>query len=277
MEIIVLVDNAPAEDVRLVAEHGLALLLLAHGRRVLFDTGASSALVGNADHLGLGADLSELDAIVVSHGHYDHAGGLAAVLERTRHPTPVHVRPGFFRPRLSTRRGQPRAIGVPCTCGRLEALGARFVEEREPRQLLPGFWLSGEIPLRAEMNAGEQDLQLGRMMDEAVPHPFTDEQAMAVETPEGLAVLVGCSHRGLVNSIRAAKVAAGDGAVHIVLGGAHLHSASQAEIEWTTEETRRWVCHVAPGHCTGAEAEAAFAEAFGEACHVLHSGWRWFV
>jgi 7,8-dihydropterin-6-yl-methyl-4-(beta-D-ribofuranosyl)aminobenzene 5'-phosphate synthase len=275
MEIIALIDNSPAEDARLTAEHGLALLVLAHGRRVLFDAGASRALVDNADQLGLGADLAELDAIVLSHGHYDHTGGLAAVLERARQPTSVHVRPGFFRLRLSTRRGEPRAIGVPFERERLEMLGAHFVEEHEPRRLFAGFWLSGEIPLRAELDAGEQSLLLGHTPEAAVPDPFTDEQAMAVATPEGLAVLVGCSHRGLVNSILAAKAAAGGLPAHIVLGGAHLHSASRAKIEWTTGETRRLVRLAAPGHCTGPEAEAAFAEAFGRERHALRTGWRW--
>jgi 7,8-dihydropterin-6-yl-methyl-4-(beta-D-ribofuranosyl)aminobenzene 5'-phosphate synthase len=275
MEIIVLVENAHGEDPRLVGEHGLALLVLAHGRRVLFDTGAGGALLGNADALGLGDALARLDAIVISHGHYDHAGGLAMLLERTRSPTPVHVRPGFFRPRWSTRAGAPRAIGAPHTRAQLESLGARFVEEGAPRRFLPGFWLSGEVPLRAETDAGEPSLLLGPTIDEAVPDPFTDEQALAVESSDGLAVLVGCSHRGLVNAILAAKAAAGDVPAQIVLGGAHLHSASQARIAWTAREARRLVGHVAPGHCTGADAEEGFATEFGPGFHALRIGWRW--
>jgi 7,8-dihydropterin-6-yl-methyl-4-(beta-D-ribofuranosyl)aminobenzene 5'-phosphate synthase len=275
MEIIVLIENAATGDARLVAEHGLALLVRAHDRRILFDTGSSGAVVDNAIALGLADDLAGLDAIVVSHGHYDHTGGLAKVLDRTRHPTPVHVRPGFFRPRLSTRTAKPRPIGVPFAREHLEALGAHFVEESEPRQFLPGYWLSGEIPLRAEQEAGEAGLALGRTMAEAAADPFTDEQTMAVATPAGLAVLVGCSHRGIVNSILAAQAAAGDGSAHIVLGGAHLHSASPARIAWTTREARRRVHQVAPGHCTGPKAEAAFAETFGEDCHALRIGWRW--
>ncbi|MBN2575408.1 MAG: MBL fold metallo-hydrolase, partial [Deltaproteobacteria bacterium] len=175
-EIVVLVENAATDDARLRSEHGLSLLVLAHGRRVLFDTGASGAVAGNADALGLGDALAELDAIVISHGHYDHAGGLAAVLERARRPVPVHVRPGFFRARWSIRGGTARVIGVPSTRADLEARGARFVEETGPREILPGFWSSGEIPLREETTAGEAELVSGESPAAATADTFTDEQ-----------------------------------------------------------------------------------------------------
>jgi 7,8-dihydropterin-6-yl-methyl-4-(beta-D-ribofuranosyl)aminobenzene 5'-phosphate synthase len=275
MEIFVLCENEPGGDDRLRSEHGLSLLVLAHGRRVLFDTGSSGAFASNADALGLGDALAQLDAVVLSHGHYDHTGGLAAVLTRTRRPTPVHVRPGFFRPRLSTRTGEPRTVGVPIPRAQLEDLGARFVEEGKAREFLPGFWLTGEIPLREELNAGELGLQLGASMEEAVPDPFTDEQAMGVGSPAGLAVLVGCAHRGLVNSIQAAKSAAGAATVQVVLGGAHLRSAGQTRIDWCVRRTRELLACAALGHCTGAAAEAGFADIFGPQFRRLRTGWRW--
>jgi 7,8-dihydropterin-6-yl-methyl-4-(beta-D-ribofuranosyl)aminobenzene 5'-phosphate synthase len=275
MEIIVLTENESVGDAGLRSEHGLSVLVLAHGHRVLFDTGASGALVDNADTIGLTDTLANLDAVVLSHGHYDHAGGLAAVLERCGRPLPVHIRPGFFRPRLSTRTGETRAIGVPCERGRLEALGACFVEEMNPGSFLPGFFLTGEILLREEPNAGELGLQLGTSMDDAIPDPFTDEQAMAVATPDGLVVLVGCSHRGIVNSILAAKDAAAGAPVQLVVGGAHLRSASRMTIEWTAARTRKLVSRAALGHCTGEVAEGCFATIFGSDFFPLRTGWRW--
>lgn len=275
MEIIVLAENETIGSAGLLGEHGLSMLVLAHGRRVLFDTGATNALVGNARALGLGDELARLDAIIVSHGHYDHAGGLAAVLEFVKQPTPVHVRPGFFKPRLSLRAEVPRAIGAPFERKFIEAHGGRIIQEAGSRQILPGFWLTGEVSLREETEAGETGLMLGAARDHAAPDHFTDEHALAVKTERGLAVLVGCSHRGLVNSIVAAKTAAGDGAVDIVFGGAHLRSATDDRIDWSARRTHEIATEVALGHCTGTSAEAHFARLFGERFHRLRTGWRW--
>jgi 7,8-dihydropterin-6-yl-methyl-4-(beta-D-ribofuranosyl)aminobenzene 5'-phosphate synthase len=273
-EIIVLAENQTA-DPNLEGEHGLSLLVLAHGRRVLFDTGLSGALVKNAKAMGVADELAHIDAIVVSHGHYDHAGGLAAVLAHVRRPVPVHVRAGFFAPRLSVRGDAPRPIGVPFDRSSLEAQGAQFVEEVAGREILPGFWLTGEIPMREEQEAGEVGLMLGAVREHAVVDTFSDEHALAVATERGLAVLVGCSHRGLVNSIVAARAAAHTDRVAIVLGGAHLRSATPAQIDWAIQRSQELAPHLALGHCTGPLAEAHFADAYGERFCRLKTGWRW--
>jgi len=275
MEIVVLAENETKATPHLRGEHGLSLLVLANGRRVLFDTGATDALVSNAKALGLGDDLARLDAIVLSHGHYDHAGGLAAVLEIATQPAPIHVRPGFFEPRLSLRAEVPRVIGVPFERKFLEARGGRFVEEAGSREILPGFWLTGEVPMREETEAGEVGLMLGAASDLAAPDRFADEHALAVKNGRGFAVLVGCSHRGLVNSILAAKAAAGDGGVDIVLGGAHLRSTSSDHIDWAARRTHELATEVALGHCTGKNAEDRFAQVFQDRFHRLRVGWRW--
>lgn len=275
MRLDVLIENRADDDANLPGEHGLSVLVRAHGRQVLFDTGASGNAVTNADALGLGEALAQLDAIVVSHGHYDHAGGLAAVLDHVRRPVPVHVRPGVFEPRLSLRAEAPRAIGVPVDRPSLEAMGAQLVQEAESREILPGFWLTGEIPMRGELDAGEDGLMLAAAPDHAVPDTFTDEQALAVATGRGLAVFVGCSHRGLVNSVLAAKAAAQEEKVAIVFGGAHLRSATADHIDWTIHETQALASQVALGHCTGRPAENRFADALGNRFRRLETGWRW--
>lgn len=275
MELIVLAENETTDSPGLLGEHGLSLLVLAHGRRVLFDTGASDLLVSNARVLGLAEELGQLDAIVVSHGHYDHAGGLGAVLALARRPTPVHVRPGFFKSRLSLRGEAPRAIGVPFERRYLEMHGGRFIQESGAREILPGFCLTGEIPLREESEAGEPGLMVGAARDHAAVDLFPDEQALAVKTERGIAVLVGCSHRGLLNSILAAKAAAGGALVEMVFGGAHLRSALDDQVGWAARRAHALAEGIALGHCTGKSAEARFAEVFGDHFERLRTGWRW--
>jgi 7,8-dihydropterin-6-yl-methyl-4-(beta-D-ribofuranosyl)aminobenzene 5'-phosphate synthase len=275
MQITVLAENQTSSP-KLEGEHGLSLLVLANGRRVLFDTGMSGILVKNAKAMGVADEIALIDAIVVSHGHYDHAGGLAAVLEHVRRPVPVHVRPGFFAPRLSLRGDVPRAIGVPFDRPSLEALGAQLVEEAQAREILPGFWLTGEIPMREEQEAGEVGLMLGTAREHAIADTFSDEQALAVDTERGLAVLVGCSHRGLINSILAAK-SVSHREVAIVLGGAHLRSARPDQIDGAIQRSQGLAQQLALGHCTGPLAEAGFAEAYGHRFCRLKAGWRWAI
>ena len=116
---------------------------------------------------------------------------------------------------------------------------------------------------------------LGATCEHAVADTFPDEQALAVQTDRGLAVLVGCSHRGLINSIMAAKAAAGRDQVAIVLGGAHLRSATAAQIGWAIQRSQELASHLALGHCTGELAESRFAEACGPRFTRLKTGWRW--
>jgi 7,8-dihydropterin-6-yl-methyl-4-(beta-D-ribofuranosyl)aminobenzene 5'-phosphate synthase len=275
MEIVALIENQSSGNARLEGEHGLSFLILAGGRRILFDAGASGALVSNADALGLGDELANLDAIVVSHGHYDHTGGLPAVLERCARPVPVHVRPGFFHPRMSTRGGTLRDVSVPFTVAELEAHGARIVEETSAREILPGFFVTGEIPMQEEAEPGEPGLFLGRSPADATADRFTDEMALALRTERGLVVLVGCAHRGIVNTLLAAQAAAGGSPGFAVLGGAHLHAADKTRIERAAQRTRELVKYAFLGHCTGQAAETQFRSSLGPNFHALQTGWRW--
>ena len=141
--------------------------------------------------------------------------------------------------------------------------------------MLPGFWLTGEIPLREETEPGESGLMLGTTRNHAAPDRFTDEHALAVRTERGPAVLVGCSHRGLLNSVLAALRVLEACVAHIVFGGAHLRSADERHVAWATRRAQELTEHIALGHCTGQSAEQAFATAFGDRYRRLSTGWSW--
>jgi 7,8-dihydropterin-6-yl-methyl-4-(beta-D-ribofuranosyl)aminobenzene 5'-phosphate synthase len=279
VKIAALVENDALTGSPVGSEHGLALMIEVDGRQILFDTGASGLLVRNARALGLDTPLSHLDAIVLSHGHYDHTGGLVAVLGETRASVPVVVRPGLFERKVRDTAGVLRDIGMPVTRRELEERGARFVEDRLPADLLPGTLLvTGEIALRESWEDVEPGLSVQRPDGRVEEDPFDDEQALAIRTERGIVVFVGCAHRGLVNSVAAARRAAGDDRVRAVFGGAHLRSASNDRIERTVAAVVEMQPEfVVLGHCTGREAEDRFARALGERFQPLRAGACWTV
>jgi len=275
VRITVLVENAPATGAPggVEGEHGLSLLVESESHRVLFDTGASDLVTRNAAALGLADSLAELDAIVLSHGHYDHTGGLVAVLEKAAAETPVYARPGFFRRKAKRGPDGFTDIGVPVARDELERLGARIVEEPRPKEILPGVLVSGEIALAEKLDSAETHLLSETAGGEMARDAFPEEQALVLKTEKGLVVLVGCAHRGLMNSVEAARKACGDDRVRAVLGGAHLRSASPETIGRTVEALARLEPElVALGHCTGRAAEEAAARALGKAFRPLRAG-----
>jgi 7,8-dihydropterin-6-yl-methyl-4-(beta-D-ribofuranosyl)aminobenzene 5'-phosphate synthase len=280
VRITVLVEDEPAADevLGVEAEHGLSLLVETDSARVLFDAGSTGLVARNAEMLGLENALARLDAVVLSHGHYDHTGGLAELLRRTTRSTPVFVRPGLFAPKAKAGAEGLADIGVPVTRGELEQLGGVVVEESGPREVLPGFFVSGEIALAQELEAAEAHLLAENVEGEMVRDAFPEEQALVMKTERGVIVLIGCAHRGLLNSVAAARKACGESRVQAILGGAHLRGASREHIEQTVDSVVGLELElVALGHCTGKEAEERFAQALGERSQPLRAGASWML
>lgn len=275
IRITVLVENERAADAvpGVEGEHGLSLLVETDSARVLFDAGSTGLVARNAEMLGLGTALARLDAIVLSHGHYDHTGGLAEVLRWAGRRTPVFVRPGFFARKMKRESGGLADIGVLVTRSEIEELGGVIAEEPGPREILPGVFVSGEIARHVESANAERSLLTENARGEITEDTFPEEQALAVRMASGIAVLVGCAHRGLVESVAAAREASGQERVRAILGGAHLRSASDDEID-------RVVCGIARlgpelvalGHCTGESAERHFMKALGKRVRPLRAG-----
>jgi len=279
VNITVLVENVALVDSGLTGEHGLSLLIEHDGHGVLFDAGASDLVARNAEAAGLDEALGSVEAIVLSHGHYDHTGGLVAAL-RVGHPLGrtrddamrVVVRPDFFH--VKVRRDDDLGyIGPPLTRSEFRMQGASFDEADGPTEILPDTFVTGEIEPAVTWEEPGQELGIEQADGSVVPDPFREELALAYRTGRGLVVLVGCAHRGIVNSVRAAQRAAGDERVVAVLGGAHLRSASPERIKRTVQELLRLEPElVALGHCTGTRAEASMARALGDRFKPLRAG-----
>jgi 7,8-dihydropterin-6-yl-methyl-4-(beta-D-ribofuranosyl)aminobenzene 5'-phosphate synthase len=259
--VTVLCDNSVAGP-GVLAEHGLSLHIDADGSAFLFDTGASGVFVGNAARLGI--DLSQAAAVVLSHGHYDHTGGLASLLSAYGHRE-VIGHPEVFAAKYSRQRSRPaRAIGCPDSRRRLSSLGATFMLSAEPQEIAPGVITTGVIPRTADFEHVPAHFMIkrgGRLARDS----FDDEQAVVVRTRRGLVLIAGCAHRGLINTIRRAIELTGDGRVCAVIGGTHLAAADPPQVERTVRELRALdIGRLVACHCTGFGPSAELNSALGE-------------
>ncbi len=269
VEITVLAEER-TETPGLETEHGLSLLLEKDGSSWLFDTGMSGIAAANARRLG--ADLAAVKGIILSHGHYDHTGGLAAVLESTG-PKTVYAHPRIFRKRYSLRKkGTSRRIGMPLGRAVLERRGAGFSLSLEWREIAPGIQLSGEIPLAAGSAPGEPFLAVRNRL-KFLPDLFVDEQFLLAGTPGGLVMLNGCCHSGLLESLRHIRSIRPGAKIRAIVGGLHLRSAPLRELERIAAALEEYNPElIAAGHCTGEVAEKILAERFGPRFQSLRTG-----
>ncbi|MGQ9497966.1 MAG: MBL fold metallo-hydrolase [Desulfotomaculales bacterium] len=262
LKVTVLSENTVGAPLGLVGEWGLALLVETADARVLLDTGAQGHVVANAALLG--ADLRAVDALVLSHGHYDHTGGLRAFLE-VRGRLPVYAHPRLFDYHYSTVP-QRRYIGVPFRRAELESLGADFTWVSEPREIAPGLWVSGEVPRRTPFEKGDSRL-ISLEAPGAVggkPDPLYDDMSLYAVTPAGLVIVLGCAHAGVVNIIEHARETTGVDRVHGVIGGTHLGPVDEEQRRETIDYLKKLdLRFLAANHCTGLPTIAALAQVFG--------------
>lgn len=258
----------------MLAEHGLSFLVEVDGRRILLDTGQSFTATENARTLGV--NLADVDTIVLSHGHRDHTGGLREVLlEMTRgeREVPVYAHPAVWTARYARRRGhRERFSGMPHRREDLEALGAVFHLSAEQVELAPGIMTTGEVPRVTPFEHVDEGLQV-RDGDGWRQDQVPDDQALLVKTRQGLVVVLGCAHSGIVNTLLHARQITGENRVHAVVGGTHLHIAPEPQLVETVRALREFgIRRLGVSHCTGLEVSVRLAQEFGEAFFFDNAG-----
>ena len=262
------------------AAHGLSCLITTHHRAqkrtILFDTGPEDrTFEQNVSRLD--ADLSSVEAIVLSHGHWDHGGAVLRALDLIRdrnggREIPYYAHPDMFRTRaLKLPNGTMLPMQDVPTIEELLAHGARVVNTTEPQGILDNqAYVSGEIPRVTPFEQGFPE-QHRRTADGQrwEPDPLTiDERFVAVNVvSKGLIVFTACSHAGVINVLKHAKTCFPDLPIHGVVGGLHLVGTNEHIIPQTVDAMREFhLAVIAAGHCTGWRAMAALNNAFGDQC-----------
>jgi len=264
MKVTVIIDNAVPFGTRQpwLAEHGLSLLIEHAGRKLLFDTGQSSAVVSNLSLLNLRP--AELDLLVLSHGHHDHTGGLFHVLQRVGKKIPVYAHSKVFQARYSVAGAQRRFIGIPYRQELLTALAAEWRLVDQPTEILPGLWMSGQIPRATDFERGDPKLVTSAPDGCDCQDNIEDDISLFYAGVGGLTVIGGCTHSGLVNTVRWGLKVTGASRLAGWIGGTHLGPLAKEQQEKTLAELRSFDPEfVAANHCTGFAMMSALSQCFG--------------
>ena len=244
----ILVDNRAEEPLK--KEHGFSILLEWQGKRVLFDTAQEDSLFHNAKVLGISLD--NLDALVLSHGHYDHGGNLKEILD-SNPDIPVYCHPSCFTERYSLR-SSGEVISVALSDRDRNALlnlpGKNLQKWESLVEVVPGFYFSGAIPryYPDEDTGGPFYLE----KDLLHPDPLNDDISIWLDHGKDISIICGCCHSGIRNTVDHIRKQAGKKGIRILLGGFHLLHAGEKRLNDTIDYLNSSpVESVYPAHCTG--------------------------
>lgn len=266
VRITALMDNKPSENKALCNEHGLSYLVEGNGIRFLFDCGAGPHPWENAHRLGL--DVGNLDAVVLSHSHYDHAAGYRDLLEMGGGSPLLYTGKRFFEPKFAYDGTKYTDLSAGFDRAFLEAHHVSHREVADVTELAKGVYLLSGFPRKNEFETIPE--RFVRLTDQGfVPDDFEDEICIALDVGGKLVILVGCSHPGILNMVEHVhKVLSLP--VYGVFGGTHLVEADEARVSRTVRRLREMGVEILGlSHCSGEAAECAICrDRTVKSCHM---------
>jgi 7,8-dihydropterin-6-yl-methyl-4-(beta-D-ribofuranosyl)aminobenzene 5'-phosphate synthase len=248
-----------------IGEWGFSALVEADGHRILFDTGARpETVLRNASELGV--DLAGVTEVILSHHHGDHVGGLVTLRREFARKNPRSLAQAYVGEGISlSRPGKEGKESNEAILARrdYEAMGGTFVVIKRPTQIFPGAWLTGPVPrVHPERNWTLQRtiLDHGRTVEDNVP----EDMSLVLDTEQGLVVVSGCGHAGIINTLEYARSQVRAAPVHAALGGFHLFEADEGMLDWTARMLAKFELQSFLGtHCTGIEAVFGIRQRLG--------------
>lgn len=268
VKVTCLVENSVQLSSKLWGEHGISMLIETSDGAVLFDTGQSGdVLLHNLDALNI--DASKIDKVVLSHGHYDHTGGLKTLFNRIGE-RPVYAHPTMFAERFSeTHAGTLKPVSAP-----LQFAHETFWQlNAKPVEVLPNIFTTGEVPkLEPLEDFGDERLKVYSENSETlIKDPIKDDMSLVLQTAQGLVVLFGCCHAGVINTLNLVQKQFPHEEIYAVMGGTHLAKADEDRLI-ATENKLQQVPMIGLSHCTGPKVTARFLNRYPNQAFVFQAG-----
>lgn len=265
VKLTVIIDNYVLGS-GLKAEHGWSILIEEGRERILFDCGQTSQVIENAKALNI--NLDSIDKIILSHGHYDHTGGLLDILKAINKSINVYAHPDIFEEKYISENNnlKKRYIGIPKQKSIFEENGAKFILNKEPIRLNHHIYLTGQIPRVTSFEKVEKDF-LKKINSEFVHDEIYDDNSIVIDTPKGLILILGCAHSGVINIIERTIEITGKDSFLAIIGGFHFMDKDDDYVNKTMKRLKNYkIGLVSPTHCSGINSLKYFAENFGKGC-----------